>query len=211
MRKTSKFLDIVESRLSLIWMLLGDVGLTIVVAFGMTAFEWFVTGGIKIWVLVLVPSFLFFFALSIFIAYLFEKRKISSFQAEEAEIRAGKTSKINLAKGSYEDQTYTFDDLFFPFHSEIKGKTFRNCIFMGGGAVAFQGHSSHFECNFNNPTIVAFKPPKIIYGAVAFVDCQFVGCKFFNLIFIIDNGPALQAFRGVGGHDHLEMSVIVET
>lgn len=89
--------------------------------------------------------------------------------------------QANIPSEGFENEPIWLPRLFVN-NQVIEGVSFRNCRIMGPGIVVPLGDTSIINCSFPDPVDsfiwVITEERDSVYGAMGFVDCQFIGCVF---------------------------------
>lgn len=170
--------------------------------FGVTSFTgwaasvstYFQSLGLLIWIGVGLLAGLIF----AFIVYLINLSVLNSSRAKFITSISEPRESINPLESNFENRIIPLSDLDLPDKPIHENKRFSNCTFVGRGTVAIISsnleRTGYIECGH----IIPIPNNTVITGAIGFLSCNFISCKFYRTTLMLGEADA-EAMRQVPG------------
>lgn len=103
-----------------------------------------------------------------------------------AESYAEEVKSVNPLQDNFEKMKIDMRDFFSPYGELVEGKTFKNCTFHGPVCIGLIGETHFHQPFLGHCTFVEIDTSIAAAGLVPVVGCQFVDCKFYNVVFFAE-------------------------
>ncbi|WP_156441870.1 hypothetical protein [Burkholderia sp. MSMB1078WGS] len=132
------------------------------------------------------------------IIYLVRASQRAAAEASVASAIAAKSTRINPLRANFSDEVIHIADLHLPGKQLHEHKQFRNCKFVGPGAIALGG-GTFVRNNFHDSGHILTVPENtVITGVTMLLNCTVEDCEFYRTTLLIPRGSA-DVFRNIPG------------
>lgn len=116
--------------------------------------------------------------------YLVRASQLAAAKAASMAAIATRSTRINPLHANFSDEVIHLSDLHLPGVQLHKHKQFRNCKFVGPGAIALLG-STLVSCGLNDVGDIVTIPDATIVGITVFEGCTFENCEFWRMTVVV--------------------------
>jgi hypothetical protein len=103
------------------------------------------------------------------------------------------TASVNPLDGVFRKQRIRVSDFFHPYYKATQAAKFEDCDLLGPATVFVAG-GTFLNTNFNRCQAVIVLPNVKAIGVVAFENCTFERCSFYEVTFLLPK-PLYEQFR----------------
>jgi hypothetical protein len=133
------------------------------------------------------------------IIYLVRAAQRAAAEASVATAIAAKSTRINPLRASFSDEVIHVADLHLPGKQVHEHKQFRNCKFVGPGAILLLG-GTFVRSGFHEVGHILTVPDNtLVTGITVLQNCTVEGCEFYRTTLLVprNQAAALQQVPGV--------------
>jgi hypothetical protein len=99
-------------------------------------------------------------------------------------------AKINPLDPEFVRKRINLTDFYHPHFRANRGKHFRECELFGPAQIVLSGTGNLMHCSFAYCDVVVIAVGSAVHSVIAFEECDFSKCSFYNVTFLVDAGMA---------------------